>query len=70
MGILRPARGTALHNRSPRALARGGALSGHITRVKLQEILLTGAAAVPHLLGVSLTALTQQDSSIEVRFRR
>jgi hypothetical protein len=41
-----------------------------ITRVKLQEILLTGAAAVPHLLGVSLTALTQQDSSIEVRFRR
>jgi hypothetical protein len=29
MGILRPARGTALHNRSPRALARGGALSGH-----------------------------------------
>jgi FAD-dependent urate hydroxylase len=39
-----------------------------ITRVKLQEVLLTGAAAVPHRLGVSLTALTQQDSSVEVRF--
>jgi 2-polyprenyl-6-methoxyphenol hydroxylase-like FAD-dependent oxidoreductase len=39
-----------------------------ITRVKLQEVLLTGAAAVPHRLGVSLTALTQQASSVEVRF--
>jgi hypothetical protein len=29
-----------------------------ITRVKLQEALLTGAAAVPHRLGVSLAALT------------
>jgi FAD-dependent urate hydroxylase len=39
-----------------------------ITRVKLQQALLTGAAAVPHRLGVSLKALTQHDSSIEVRF--
>src|SRR5262249_54829225 len=39
-----------------------------ITRVRLQEALLTGAAAVPHRLGVGLTALTQQDSSAAVRF--
>jgi 2-polyprenyl-6-methoxyphenol hydroxylase-like FAD-dependent oxidoreductase len=39
-----------------------------ITRVKLQEALLIGAAAVPHRLGVSLTALTQDDASVDVRF--
>jgi len=39
-----------------------------ITRVKLQEALLTGAAAVPQRLGVSLKALTQHDSNVEVRF--
>ena len=33
-----------------------------ITRVRLQEALLTGTAAVPHRLGVSLTALTQDDN--------
>jgi 2-polyprenyl-6-methoxyphenol hydroxylase-like FAD-dependent oxidoreductase len=37
-----------------------------ITRVKLQKALLAGAAAVPHRLGVSLTALTQDESSVEV----
>jgi FAD-dependent urate hydroxylase len=39
-----------------------------ITRVRLQEALLTGAAAVPHRLGVSLTALTQDDNRVRVRF--
>ena len=39
-----------------------------ITRVKLQEALLTGAAAVPQRLGVSLKALAQHDSNVEVRF--
>jgi 2-polyprenyl-6-methoxyphenol hydroxylase-like FAD-dependent oxidoreductase len=39
-----------------------------ITRVKLQEALLTGAAAVPHRLSVALTALTQNDGTVEVRF--
>src|SRR5580692_8388830 len=38
------------------------------TRVRLQEALLTGAAAVPHRLGVSLTALTQDDSRVRVSF--
>jgi 2-polyprenyl-6-methoxyphenol hydroxylase-like FAD-dependent oxidoreductase len=37
-----------------------------ITRVKLQEARLAGAGAVPHRLGVK--ALTQQDSSVVVRF--
>ena len=37
-----------------------------ITRVRLQEALLTGAAAVPHRLGVSLTALTQDDNRVRV----
>ena len=32
----------------------------------LQEALLTGAAAMPHQLGVSLTALTQDDKRIRV----
>src|ERR1700738_2294126 len=39
-----------------------------ITRVRLQEALLTGAAAVPHRLGVSLTALTQDDARVRVVF--
>jgi FAD-dependent urate hydroxylase len=39
-----------------------------ITRVRLQAALLTGAAAVPHRLGVSLTALTQDDDRVRVRF--
>jgi FAD-dependent urate hydroxylase len=39
-----------------------------ITRVRLQEALLTGAAAVSHRLGVSLTGLTQEDSRVAVRF--
>jgi 2-polyprenyl-6-methoxyphenol hydroxylase-like FAD-dependent oxidoreductase len=37
-----------------------------ITRVRLQGALLTGAAAVPHQLGVSLTALTQDDKRVRV----
>src|SRR6202011_2337765 len=37
-----------------------------ITRVRLQEALLTGAAAVPHRLGVSLTAMTQDDDRVRV----
>ncbi|MBV9377190.1 MAG: FAD-dependent monooxygenase [Alphaproteobacteria bacterium] len=39
-----------------------------ITRVKLQEALLTGAAEVRQRLGVSLKALTQHDSGVEVHF--
>ena len=39
-----------------------------VTRVRLQEALLTGAAAVPHRLGVSLTALTQEDKRVRVSF--
>ena len=38
-----------------------------ITRVKLHEALLAGAAAVPQRLGVSLAALTQYDANVEVR---
>ena len=38
-----------------------------ITRVKLHEALLAGAAAVPHRLGVSLTGLTQNEGSVEIR---
>jgi 2-polyprenyl-6-methoxyphenol hydroxylase-like FAD-dependent oxidoreductase len=38
-----------------------------ITRVRLQEALLTGAA-VSHRLGVSLTALTQDDDRVRVSF--
>ena len=38
------------------------------TRVRLQEALLTAAAAVPHRLGVSLTALTQDDNRVRVSF--
>jgi 2-polyprenyl-6-methoxyphenol hydroxylase-like FAD-dependent oxidoreductase len=37
-----------------------------LTRVRLQEALLTGAAAVPHRLGVSLTALIQDDKRVRV----
>jgi 2-polyprenyl-6-methoxyphenol hydroxylase-like FAD-dependent oxidoreductase len=36
------------------------------TRVRLQEALLSGAFAVPHRLGVSLTALTQDDNRVRV----
>lgn len=39
-----------------------------ITRVKLQEALLAGAARMPHRLGVSLMALTPDRSGVEVRF--
>jgi 2-polyprenyl-6-methoxyphenol hydroxylase-like FAD-dependent oxidoreductase len=39
-----------------------------ITRVKLHEALLTGASAVPHQLGVSLTTLTQDDKRVRVSF--
>jgi FAD-dependent urate hydroxylase len=39
-----------------------------VTRVRLQEALLTGAAAVPHRLGVSLTTLTQDDKRVRVSF--
>jgi 2-polyprenyl-6-methoxyphenol hydroxylase-like FAD-dependent oxidoreductase len=39
-----------------------------IARVRLQEALLGGAAAVPHRLGVSLTALTQDDDRVSVSF--
>jgi 2-polyprenyl-6-methoxyphenol hydroxylase-like FAD-dependent oxidoreductase len=38
------------------------------TRVRLQEALLTGATAVPYRLGVSLTALTQDDNRVRVTF--
>jgi 2-polyprenyl-6-methoxyphenol hydroxylase-like FAD-dependent oxidoreductase len=38
-----------------------------ITRVRLQEALVAGAA-VPHRLGVSLTALTQDDDRVRVSF--
>jgi FAD-dependent urate hydroxylase len=36
------------------------------TRVRLHEALLTGAAAVPHRLGVSLKTLTQADKWVRV----
>jgi len=39
-----------------------------VMRVKLHEALLTGAAAVQHRLGVSLTALTQDDNRVRVSF--
>jgi len=40
-----------------------------ITRVRLQEALLSGAVtAVPYRLGVSLTALTQSDERVSVSF--
>lgn len=39
-----------------------------VTRVRLQEALLTGAPAVQHRLGVSLTALTQDDNRVRVSF--
>ncbi len=39
-----------------------------ITRVRLHEALLTGAAAVPHRLGVSLTALTQAENRVRAGF--
>src|SRR5262245_57186689 len=38
------------------------------TRARLQEALLTGAAAVLHRLGVSLIALTQNDNQVRVTF--
>src|SRR5215469_18863092 len=37
-----------------------------VTRLRLQEALLTGAVAVPLRLGVSLTALTQDDKRVRV----
>ena len=37
-----------------------------MTRVRLHEVLLTGAASVPHRLGVSLTTLTQDDDLVRV----
>jgi FAD-dependent urate hydroxylase len=37
-----------------------------MTRVRLHEVLLTGAASVPHRLGVSLTTLTQDDNHVRV----
>ena len=39
-----------------------------ITRVRLQEALLSRAAAAPHRLGVSLTALTQDENRVSVSF--
>jgi 2-polyprenyl-6-methoxyphenol hydroxylase-like FAD-dependent oxidoreductase len=39
-----------------------------ITRVRLQEILLTGAARVPHRLGVAVTDLIQHDDRLSVNF--
>jgi 2-polyprenyl-6-methoxyphenol hydroxylase-like FAD-dependent oxidoreductase len=39
-----------------------------IARVRLQQALLGGAAAVPHRLRVSLTALTQNDDRVSVGF--
>jgi 2-polyprenyl-6-methoxyphenol hydroxylase-like FAD-dependent oxidoreductase len=39
-----------------------------LTRVRLQEALLAGAAAVPHRLGVALTAMTQEAHHVVVRF--
>jgi len=39
-----------------------------MTRVRLQETLLAGAAAAPHRLGVSLTALTQDDHRVRASF--
>jgi 2-polyprenyl-6-methoxyphenol hydroxylase-like FAD-dependent oxidoreductase len=39
-----------------------------ITRVKLQEALLAGAAAVRHRLGISLTGLTQDSGGVTVHF--
>jgi 2-polyprenyl-6-methoxyphenol hydroxylase-like FAD-dependent oxidoreductase len=39
-----------------------------VTRVTLQEALLTGAAAVQHRLGVSLAALTQDANRVRVSF--
>src|SRR4029077_5380730 len=37
-----------------------------MTRVRLHEALLTGAASVPHRLAVSLTTLTQDDDQVHV----
>src|SRR5215217_538387 len=39
-----------------------------ITRVRLQKILLTGATRVRHRLGVSVTALIQDDNRVSVSF--
>jgi len=39
-----------------------------ITRVRLQEILLTGAAVVPHRLGMAVTSVTQKDNWVSVGF--
>jgi hypothetical protein len=39
-----------------------------ITRVRLQEILLAGAAAVPHRLGAAVTSLTQDGERVSVGF--
>lgn len=51
-----------------RELWRGVGPCLGITRVKLQEVLLTGAMVVPHRLGVALTALRQDERSVEARF--
>jgi 2-polyprenyl-6-methoxyphenol hydroxylase-like FAD-dependent oxidoreductase len=39
-----------------------------VTRVQLQQILLSGAAAVPRRLGVALTGLRQDDDRVSVTF--
>ncbi|MDA4130554.1 MAG: FAD-dependent monooxygenase [Thaumarchaeota archaeon] len=39
-----------------------------ITRVRLQDALLTGASSVPHRLGVSLKHLMQDDEGVSVSF--
>jgi 2-polyprenyl-6-methoxyphenol hydroxylase-like FAD-dependent oxidoreductase len=39
-----------------------------MTRVSLQEALLVGAAAIPHRLGIALTALTQDDRRVRANF--
>jgi len=39
-----------------------------ITRVRLQEILLAAAAAVPHRLGAAVTSLTQDGERVSVGF--
>lgn len=39
-----------------------------ITRVRLQEVLLAGAAAVPHRLGVAVTSLAQDGDRVSVGF--
>jgi len=58
-----------LVERSParRRSGRGGPCLG-VTRVRLQEIQLTGAAAVPHRLGVGVTDVTPDAGRVAVGF--